>query len=107
MSGGRPESNPEPHGWYSIALTTRACGWSRGKFTRIPLSSVVTSLPTDQEVSVRFPALPWDFCLVENYHKICTDWVFQCHIQFMSEEALHSADHRSGKSHELCTCFNT
>ena len=30
---------------------------------------------TGQKSQVRLSALPWDFCVVENYSTICTDWV--------------------------------
>ena len=39
-----------------------------------PLGSVVTTLPSDQEVPGPIPALPWDYSLVENYSMVCTDF---------------------------------
>ena len=59
---------------------------------------------------IRFLALQWDFFLVENYSRVCKDWVFPCVfivlcscflLCYFQKRLLHYADHRSGEVLQL------
>ena len=66
-----------------------------------------------QTYRVRFPALPWDYSLMENYSTACTNRVFMCFsilcsytVQYcLRRRPLKSAGLRSGKVLELCPCW--
>ena len=86
---------------YAIKFTTDSIN---------PASWLLTSLATNEEVGLRFPALPRGFSLVVNYSTACTNrmsCVFRCLYPFSSlcclrRRFLISTDHKSEKALQLC-----
>jgi hypothetical protein len=70
----------------------------------MPLGSVITSLPTDQEIVGLISGSARNYFLMENYSTVCTGWVFNYFVVLFTCSVLcrlrrsspHSSDYSSG-----------